>query len=164
MAYYCRKIKRSKWDSSKVAEDEVCADVISSCLRTHDGALSLWRSADLKGLELIKLALASTMDHAETFDLIFFEDTLLDPEIFPREEEPGDTPIEKLRSLHINVCRLDVHRIGDLATIIGRLIKKDGNFCIRVTKAEMIRLLRQAVADGLVELDRLRKDVAKTIT
>ncbi|HXD92952.1 MAG TPA: hypothetical protein VNX01_07035, partial [Bacteroidia bacterium] len=74
MAFYVRKISRSKWEKGSQSDPD--ADAITGCTRTSQNTLSLWLVENDFDVEVDKafLALACSMERADGFEVLLLEE------------------------------------------------------------------------------------------
>lgn len=121
MVYFVRKYSRAKWgDIDSLEEynidlDSIPSDAYTSCLRTNNNKLSIWKISwddndELnKELEEIVLAMVTSFDTIGSVDFVYFSEE--DISELKKEESRGDTPIEHLAKKHED---LEVPTIKDL--------------------------------------------------
>ena len=90
MAYYIRKIARSKWQEKQLSEDEaqaieevksVKADAITNCIKTTGNKLSLWRVEEKRDSIDDIIPLIIGFERPDTCDVVYISD-----EVFSEEE------------------------------------------------------------------------------
>ena len=79
MAYYVRKISRSKWQESQLSTDEVKAleevrsvkaDAITNCIKTTGNKLSLWKVDEKRDVIEDIIPLILVFERPDTCDII----------------------------------------------------------------------------------------------
>lgn len=135
-----RKISLAKWKNPEWGA-EIPADAVTGDLRTSGNALSFWTiGTPTRGeLEQVVLALASTADRIDKIDLTWVDRDTLASEGIDLEATPGETPVEALRGRHVDLARLDLGRLGRVATLVSQAVA--GNQHQRWTKNEVLRIL-----------------------
>ena len=162
MTRLARKVSPAKWRTADWASPErLPADAISADLRTTANTLSFWR-ADVEGHgdESAILALLGTMQRVEKIDIAFVDDTLI--EGAASQSTLGDTLVENLRDLHVDLVDLDHSLLIKTAFVIGREIF--ASTTMRLTKAQVKGRLQKAVNDGHLSWDTLPSDMQSEIT
>ena len=80
MAYYIRKIARSKWQESQLSTDEdeaieevkrVKADAITNCIKTTGNKLSLWRVEEKRDSIDDIIPLIIGFERPDTCDVVY---------------------------------------------------------------------------------------------
>ena len=156
MAYLCRKISSAKWEKKDyLAESEISADAITVDMRTSESRLSFWIcNRDNSDWKEAALALAANMEKLETFHLLLLEQSDLDEGKFPVVKTDGNTRVRDLVQRHRDMERLDTVRLCELAMKIVRRVRETPiNNIETVTKAEMRKILKNAVELGRVKLE-----------
>lgn len=168
MKMLARKISRTKWQPKEyLAETEIRADAISGCLRTTDDKLSWWRCADDE-IDVAEVALAlATGPKCDRFDKI---DVVVLPEAvfvnagLASESAEGETAVKDLGSRHVDLVRLDVERLANVAKILAPRIRS-GDKVVQFTKARLKTLVTTAIRDKRLDTDdlneKLRGELAK---
>ena len=150
--FLARVIKRSKWvPKDGLAEGEIPADAVTAHLRTLDNKISLWRSntdscSDVKETALAIAAGRHAVDKLEIV-LLDYDDLQTDGQHLI--DVDGRTPVEDLKTLHVDVSKLDLIRLGKIATRVADALEA-GRY------RSFTRLqVKELVADA-VERDRIR--------
>ena len=110
MAYYVRKIARSKWQDSPLSTDEteaceqvrnVKADAITNCTKTTGNKLSLWRVEEKRDSIDDIIPLIIGFERPDTCDIIYISDEILREEgiALGQSSEDANTPIEELKKI-----------------------------------------------------------------
>ncbi len=162
-----RNISRAKWTPSRpLNDDEIPADGLAD-LKTKDNCLSYWRCGDgePENIKNIALALASARERLAKLDMVWLDESdvqSLDVEITQTE---GKTPAAKHRDQHVDVGRLDLRRICNLAELTAEAIGKKR--FKRFGPKEIKTMLAKAVNSGEISLDeldeKLKADVHKEL-
>lgn len=162
--FLARKIARAKWDKKAgLGPDEIPADAITIDLRTRDNALSFYRcgSASPSEVEEAALAIAAAGDHIETFDVAWISSDDLRARGHELKDIRGETPLVSMRERHVDVCRLDHRRLGEVAeTLAAALCPATSK---RFTKSSVETLLLDAVKQGRVEREQLKDGLKKVV-
>lgn len=83
MAYYVRKISRSKWQEDPLSADEekallevkkVAADAVTNCIKTTGNKLSLWRVEEKRDSIDDIIPLIVGFERPDTCDIIYISD------------------------------------------------------------------------------------------
>lgn len=163
--FLARKIARAKWEArSGLSDGETSADAVTGDLRTRENSLSFWRCAAGTNdeVEEAALAIAAGGDRIDRFDIVWLAEDELRADGQTLEDTRGRTPIAELAGRHVDVCRLDYVRLGDVARRVAAAIE-DGRYR-RLTKARVKTLLTAAVERRRIEpedlADGLRMELA----
>ena len=158
--FLIRKVTQAKWKTNPdLSEGEISADALTVDLRTRNNSLSFWqcRTQTQSDLEHSALALAAAANHVETFDFVWLTDDELRNDGQTIRSSRGQTPVEGLVDLHVDVCRLDYVRLGRVARrIVNALEEKRYR---RLTRARVRKLLVQAVRQERVKLADLKESI-----
>ena len=158
MAYLIRAITRAKWEpKDDLNENEISADVFID-LRTTASKLSFWiceQPGHMEELEEIVLAIASCRDKLEKVDIVWIDKKVLESEGITFEFEPGKTPVEDLKELHLNAIKLDIFRLEKIALTIAEAIRNYNHFH-RFSRKEIERLFRNALDTGRLNIEDLK--------
>jgi hypothetical protein len=160
MPVLARKITRAKWQQkTDLADGEIAADAVTVDLRTTGNTLSFWRcsSADTGDLQQAVLALAAAADRADKFDVAYLDEQAVVGLGLATKNTPGDTPVLSLREQHVDVQKLDLVRLGGVATMVAYAHRS--NAVLTMTKKEIIDLVAQGVRKNLVSLDALKGEM-----
>ena len=162
-----RKISRAKWQQKEyLAETEIRADAISGgCLRTKDDKLSWWRCTDDEE-DVAKVALALAVgpkiDRFDTIDVVVLPEAVLTEAGLASESTEGETPVKDLRSRHVDLVRLDVERLANVARILAPRIRS-GDKVVRFTEAQLMTLVTTAIDDKRLDKDDLNDKLRKKL-
>jgi hypothetical protein len=156
-----RKIARAKWADASLGANAIAADAVTADLRTTGNVLSFWRCASSSDEDLRRafLAMAAVADRADRLHLVCLDESDLSKRGLSTRNTEGDTCVTSLRKHHVDVERLDLVRLSEVALLVAGAYRSDACKCL--TKKEVIDLVAQAVRDNLVELSVL-KDKMKT--
>lgn len=157
MDYFVRKYTRAKWgdvDNLEDNLDSIPSDAYTSCLRTTDNKLSIWKiSCDIKDknklteeLEKIVLAMVTSFDRISNVQFVYFSECEIHE--LKKTESKGNTPITALADKHKD---LEVLTIGDLKNLAKVYInsiksKQTKNF----SKPEVEKIVDKAINDNLL--------------
>lgn len=163
MAYFVRKIARSKWSRSQPDDIDVRADAITSCLRTTRDTLSLWKISSEEEINHAALAIISSQDKFETIDLIILEQQKLEALNLKIVHSPQDgmTPIESLKETHFDLIELTYSKLGILKDYI--ITKVDGGKIIRFTRTKTIDIIKEAIKNKVLDPSILKDSLRNEI-
>jgi hypothetical protein len=166
MPLLCRKIKASRWErKSYLDTDEISADA-AKCISTIDGKLSVWiHEADRGNIDDVALALATSMEKLEAFQIVIFDSSDLKPSAsFPLLDVLGNTALADFNSQHRDLSKLDFVRLGMLAVIISSRVRAnvEGNVYPYSVK-QVTKLLVDGIAQKRVEMSALKESLREKI-
>lgn len=163
MGVLSRKISLAKWHSEDLTIGEIPADALTSDLRTTGNTLSFWRCISGEDSELRKVvtALAAAADRVDRMDLAWFDEMEIERKRIESADSPGRTPIESLRSSHVDLTHLDVKRLGNVAGLVADAIGR-GDY-LRITRKQVLGIVIEAVRDRLLVLDDLQPRVREQV-
>ena len=157
------KISRAKWEMGDLSEGEISADAVTADLRTQGNTLSFWRcgSGMEDEVEEAALAIAATRDDVDKLDIVWVDEDELKTDGHPLEDTKGQTPVTELVERHVDVCRLDYVRLGNVANHVITAIEEDR--WTRLTRKRVRDILVAAVEQGRVNLDGLQERVQEEV-
>lgn len=157
-----RKISLAKWAGPEVGT-EISADAVTGDLRTSDNALSFWstQSHSPDELEDVVLALASAFQRIDKIDLAWVDPESLRSAGIGIGASEGLTPVESLKGRHVDVERLDLGRLGVVATAISAAVAQKSYR--RWSSGEVLRILAKAVAEDRLDPARLTEEVKQKV-
>ena len=166
MTYLVRKIKRAKWLSRAElrSDEEISSDALTKNLQTTGSKLSLWTysSEDLRELDEIALAIASTRDFLDSLEIAWVEKEELEDKGISFEEAPGDTPLADLRERHIHAVCLDVVRIANISEFYADAVRNKNRWK-RFSVREIEKLIIQAWKDKRLIHEDLKPELMQKI-
>ena len=131
MAYYVRKIARSKWALLNQQSEDILgnykADTIANDIRTTNNTISLWKTEDLTEENMEPLIVVNSLlgDTISKMELLIIPEDLL--EDFSLQQEDGNTIVSRYRSAHYNVEHLTVNKHIQFARDVVLNIVKSEN-------------------------------------
>lgn len=163
MAFLLRMVQRQKWEPAQdLDQNEIAADAVTADLRTTGNTLSFWRDDnDSTAVEQVALALATSRDKLDRIDIAWMPENLFEEDKLPLEASDGTTLVQSLRSLHVDVIGLDISRLGTVAAIVQQGVRSGQ--CRRFTKAQVSKLVKEAVNNNLLHLEALPSGIQKGI-
>lgn len=144
-----------------MAAHEVASDVVHKELRTKENTLSFWLTATSPARpawEDAALAIVGGLTTVEAIDIAWLPRSAMERNGVQFEPSDGRTRILRLKSNHFDAVLLDAHRLAFVATELAAAIRDRGHVR-RLTRAELLELLSQAVDDGHVGLTSLPKQI-----
>ncbi len=164
MTMLARKITRGRWiPKSYLPEDAVRADAVTD-LRTAGDGLSMWRCEnDQEDVDQVFLALATGSQNSgfDTMDVVVLSEDELVAAGIAAEAMDGDTAVVDLKSRHVDLVRLDLGKLGQLASMLSAQVRR--NEVIRRTEKQIKRLVRMADSDRRLERDALKEELRKKL-
>lgn len=153
-----RKINKAKWFQVNIMNDSnVSADAITNCLKTTGNTLSVWNIENEDDIEKALLAIASSLEHIETIDVVILNtDTLREYDI-NIVTSSGNTPIESLREIHRDLSGLTFSKLGQIKDHIVERIRNDK--LKRYTKVQLKKLLLDAIDKEVLKIEDLNDSV-----
>lgn len=161
--FVMRKTSRAKWEKlPEFAEGEIPADAVTSDLRTKQNSLLFWRcgrggTADVEDVALA-VAAADRIDKVEVAWLAA-ERLLEDRQTF--ESCPGRTPAADLADGHVDLRRLDIVRLGQLASRVAEVLG-EGRYQ-RLTKARVKSPLMNTVLQNRIDSKQLSQNIRRDL-
>ena len=162
--FVARKISRAKWEKRpEFAEGEIPADAVTSDLRTKENALSFWRcgGGGTADVEDVALAIAAAADRIDKVEVVWLAAEKLLEDRQTLEGCPGRTPVADLADHHVDLRRLDVVRLGQLANRVVEALG-EGRYQ-RLTKARVKNLLMNAVQQNRVDPEQLSQNIRRDL-
>lgn len=166
--FLTRKFSRAKWDVTRnvargLAEGEISADAVTVDLRTREDTLSFWRcgTGTVEEIEDAALAIAAAGERLDRLDIVWLADDEIHTDGQSLKDTEGQTPVVDLVDRHVDICRLDYSRLGEVARRVVAAI--EDNRCRRLTKARVKQLLVTAVEKGRVAPEKLANDLREEI-
>ena len=165
MSILVKKFNRAKWsqiDKDKnISSEDIFADAITHCMKTAQNTLSTWKIQTRDNLEEAVLAIVSSHQHLDAFDIVCFDSSSLEAQGIKLEKNPGETPIKHLVDKHIDISNLTYKSLGILANNILNELKQDKTK--RYTTIMLKNILNDAINEGILEKDKLKEDVRKKL-
>lgn len=160
MEYVGRKIQRAKWELLDfMNESDIQADALGACLRTKSNTLSFWRCHNNdQDIEEIVLAMASSYEKLAKMNVILFRIEDITSNGFEFNETEGFTPIEDLKSRHLDLVHLTGQRILNFASFMKDHVRSNSN-CILFSKNQVENILCNALKDNRIDLEDLNEKI-----
>ncbi len=160
--FLARKISRAKWDAKEgLSKGEISADAVTADLRTRENKLSFWRCGRETEVEDAALAIAAASDRVDKLDIVWVDEDALKTDGQILENTEGRTHVTELIEHHVDVCRLDYVRLGNVAHHVITAIEE--NRYIRLSRGRVAKILAAAVEQERVNLDDLEKRVQEEV-
>lgn len=171
MAYYVRKISRSKWQEDPLSEDEekallevkkVVADAVTNCIKTTGNKLSLWRVEEKRDSIDDIIPLIVGFERPDTCDIIYISDEVFLQEGIEIEQssEDANTPIEELKQYHYNAIVEDYEGLGKFARIVLRSLDNHKRFKGKEVKTKLREMLDRQEIDREMISDKLYEKIS----
>lgn len=168
MAYYVRKISRSKWQDNQLSEDAekalheikgVKADAITNCIKTTGNKLSLWKVEEKNDTIEDIIPLIIGFDRPDTCDIIYISEQMFCEEGISLEQssEDANTPIEDLKQYHYNAVIKDYEGLGKFAKVVLKSLNNHKRFKGKEVKSKLKDMLdkheieKEMISDKLYE-------------
>ena len=161
MRLLVRKISKSKWTSGDTVPEDIQADAITGCLRTHGNKLSVWAIQDESSIDEAFLALVAAGDRLDTIDVVQMNFEELQKDGFRCARTKGRTPVEDLVDTHLDICDLSYGKLGVIACYIANMVRNGKQ--VRRTVGELKEILRTAIAEGRLSEEELKEDIRKKL-
>lgn len=171
MAYYIRKISRSKWQEKSLSSDaeeakrevsQVAADAITNCTRTKENKLSLWKLDEKTDSidDIVPLILG--FERPDTCDVIYIDDDTFKNAGLELEQSSADanTPLESLKKYHYNVIVQDYDGLGKFAKVV---LQSLGNHK-RFSKTDVKKKLKDMLEQHEIERDMISEKLYEKIS
>ena len=166
--FLVRMVTRGKWSpKAGLSTGEIPADAVSTDLRTQSNNLSFWRSptADDDDIEEAALAIAAGRKKVDRLQVVWLDYDKVQTDGQTLQDTEGRTPVRDLKTLHVDVARLDYVRLGKVA---DRVVEALNNNRFRTFRKSAVReLVAHAIEQGRIEPidleDDLREDVCRLI-
>ena len=166
MAYYVRKISRSKWQEDPLSADEekallevkkVAADAVTNCIKTTRNKLSLWRVEEKRDSIDDIIPLIVGFERPDTCDIIYISDEVFLQEgiVIEQSSEDANTPIEELKQYHYNAIVEDFEGLGKFARIVLRSLDNHKRFKGKEVKTKLREMLDRQEIDREMISDKL---------
>lgn len=156
--FLARKITRPKWEQQATVEPgEIAADAVTVDLRTTGNTLSFWTCESVEDARLkeVVLALAANGDRIDKFDIAWLAEETIRAAGIKLTVTDGATPVVRLVKRHMDIERIDLVRLGKVATLIHAAISEGSHK--RLTKAEVQQVLVAAVQAGDLRIEDLKE-------
>lgn len=159
MPLLIRRISRAKWD--KIGNEDVSADAITSCLKTYQNDLSVWRISSVEDLNNAILALISGSKQTKlsTLHYVMIDENLAFEKGLSLKETPGDTVALDLVESHRDIEELTYIKLGVVKDLILECIDNDkASF---MTKKNLKDLLKDAIKNGKIQKETLNPELVE---
>ena len=171
MAYYVRKISRSKWQEDPLSADEekallevkkVAADAVTNCIKTTGNKLSLWRVEEKRDSIDDIIPLIVGFERPDTCDIIYISDEVFLQEgiVIEQSSEDANTPIEELKQYHYNAIVEDFEGLGKFARIVLRSLDNHKRFKGKEVKTKLREKLDRQEIDREMISDKLYEKIS----
>lgn len=171
MAYYVRKISRSKWQEDPLSADEekallevkkVAADAVTNCIKTTGNKFSLWRVEEKRDSIDDIIPLIVGFERPDTCDIIYISDEVFLQEgiVIEQSSEDANTPIEELKQYHYNAIVEDYEGLGKFARIVLRSLDNHKRFKGKEVKTKLREMLDRQEIDREMISDKLYEKIS----
>lgn len=162
--FLARKIALAKWSTRpNLVEGEISADAVTGDLRTKGDTLSFWQchTESNDDVEEVALAIAAAGDRIDKLDIVWLSEDEMQADGQTLKSRQGRTPVAELAERHVDVCKLDYIRLGEIARRVVAAI--DDERCRRFTKKKVKALLVTAAGKDRIDLEQLADGVKEEI-
>lgn len=157
-----RKVNKAKWFQIDILNNsDVTADAITNCLKTTNNTLSVWSIKEENDVNNAVLAISSGLDHIETIDVVILEKETIEKHKIKIVVSNGNTPISTFVNSHRDLSNLTFTKLGFIKDHIVERIRE--NKLKRFTKGTLIKMLKQAIDDGILQLIDLKESIREKI-
>lgn len=159
MPIYIRKISRAKWQkghSEGSIPSDANADAITGCTRTSDNTLSLWKIDEENMVNEAVLALATSLQRLDGFDVLLMDDNQIEG-VFKLEQTSGNTPIEDLKDKHYDILELKHSSLGTISDVIINQLNK--NRVLKFSRSQVKALINTAIKDNRLSKEQLNTEL-----
>jgi hypothetical protein len=159
-----RGIRKRRWSTdtsiSGLSEGEIQADAFGD-LSTSQNTLSVWYiEDDQSNLEQVITALSSNRDTISNLDYVLFNIDLVSNIGIQIEENKGATPYEDVNHWHRDLTMLTASKLFKLVEIVcNQNSEKE-----RVQEKYILKLINQAVQNGLIKREKLKEKIVNKLT
>jgi hypothetical protein len=161
---FVRKIDKAKWlQTDIIGGADVSADAITNCIRTKNNTLSVWEISTEDEVDEAALAVVSSGQHLETFDVVLMNAEHLHAnglEAIPQRES-ALTPVEDLKDAHRDLAMLTYSKLGIIARHIVDRFRQEK--IIRFTEGTLKSLLSDAIKNGRIRPDDLDENIQRKL-
>ncbi|MBD3267527.1 hypothetical protein GF373_12740 [bacterium] len=162
MTFVIRKIEINKWMQTPILQGQSpSADAITNCMKTTNNTLSLWDIQDENEVEDAVLAIASQLDHLDTFDILVIEKSLIQEKALSLKSTEGKTPYKDFSNRHIDVANLDLDSLGRMAKVIIESIRQ--NRQKRFTTSNLKRILADGIIQGKIQKTDIKENLLRKL-
>lgn len=160
MPLLVRRISRAKWES--IEDNDVCADAITSCLKTNHNDLSVWKISSIAELNEAILALitGNKQTQLSTLHYVLIDESLLLEKNLSLRNSPGNTVVPELVDRHCDIENLTYKKLGEVKDLIIESIKTENvGF---VTKMQLKSILSEAISNGRIDKNKLNSELLQS--
>lgn len=164
LPFIARSISNAKWETKEgFDEDEIQADAVTADLKTQSNSISFWKyDTTLDGdLDSIALAICAGRERIDKIDLVWVSQESVKGAGIQIEETDGATPVSSLTDKHVDITRLDLNRLAELAKLMAQAFGNKQRKRIQVPAVK--KLLIQAVQTGALSLDNLNDSLKEKV-
>ena len=154
MPLLIRRISRAKWE--RIGNHDVSADAITSCLKTYQNDLSVWRisSKDELNDAILALITGSKQTKLSTLHYVIIDEDLVFDNGLSLKKTDGDTVASNLVKNHRDIEQLTYSKLGVVKDLVLKCINSDN--ASFMTKKNLKDLLRKAINNGKVKKRRFK--------
>lgn len=171
MAYYVRKISRSKWQENQLSTNEkkaheevksVKADAITNCIKTTGNKLSVWKVEEKSNSIEDIVPLIIGFDRPDTCDIIYISDeTFLEEGISLEQSfEDANIPLDDLKKYHYNAIVKDYEGLGKFAKIVLKSLNNHKRFKGKEVKKKLKEMLNNHEIEKAMISEKLYEKIS----
>ena len=159
-----RMISFSKWrqctENPNFKAEDLCADTVTSDLRTRNNTLSNWIITNINNMDDAVLVLASERQRLEKLDLLWYEyeENKLK---FVTRSTPSQTIIEDMRDKHVDIVNLNYGKLRNVIICFIEAITE--NHYKTFSKKEVKNILLNAIKDNRLDINKLYPKVKEEL-
>lgn len=158
-----RKISQAKWQGRVAADQEpLSADAVTCDLRTQGNCLSVWEMSHAGEISEIALAVVSGHERLDSVDLVAMDEEEIVACGLGVRPTMGLTPVRDLQDRHRDIVSLTYADLGQLAEAVVNGIRQDRVW--RIRRTQVVALLVQAVREGRLQVQDLKKEALEEVT
>ena len=163
--FLARMVSRAKWERKEwMSNGDISADAVTADLRTQNNTLSFWRcpkGADAE-IDKVALAIATGRDKIDKVEIVLIDEKDLKNDGQMIEDSDGNTPVENLVKLHVDVTQLNYDRLGKIAQRVASAVS--ANQFHRISKNRVGALLVTAInGDAMLKIDWLNEKLRSQV-
>ena len=162
MSKLVRKINKAKWMQVDIeANVPASADAITNCMKTNLNTLSVWEIDDVGNIDEAALAIVGSNTNLDAIDLVVFDSEFIDANKIRVNNTEGDTAAIDKRNTHRDLADLNYDHLGILSRQVVNELREDK--VKRFTMGKLKQILREAIQEKRIDLDRLSEDIQKKL-
>ncbi len=163
MGFLARKIEKSKWKNETAELAEICADAITSCLRTSCNTLSVWYIQDSSDVDEAILAIVSSpkFSKLDALDIVLMKPEWFESNQFEIKEQEGNSCITDLNKKHRDIASLNYSKLGTIAEQILKEVQSNNS--VRKTASDITKIIWKAIEEERLTISQLNPRLQKKV-